>query len=182
MVDKLIQLIEMIVGFDNLLSGRGEPGVRSGAQANPMMRTAGARLKDRSLIIERQCAKAVDLRLSLMQAKDGRSYWTDPNKREETSFLLSDLPEDRRVVVDGHTASPIFADDHAGLMTNGLKLGIVDKVSYIESMPFPNKDVLIQRIHEQEEKQAALMKQLKESDPQAFAKVIEKSAGGGRKR
>lgn len=182
MVDKLIQLIEMIVGFDNLLSGRGEPGVRSGAQANPMMRTAGARLKDRSLIIERQCAKAVDLRLSLMQAKDGRRYWTNPKKQEETSFILSDLPEDRRVVVDGHTASPIFADDHAGLMTNGLKMGIVDKVSYIESMPFPNKDVLIQRIHEAEEKQEALMQKLQQSDPEGFAKAIEKQIGGGRKR
>jgi hypothetical protein len=182
LIDKIIQLIEIIAGFDNLLSGRGEPGVRSGAQANPMMRTAGARLKDRSLIIERQCANAADKRLSLMEAKDGRRYWTDPKQKEETGFLLSDLPDDRRIVVDGHTSSPIFADDHAALMTNGLKLGVVDKVSYIEAMPFPNKDVLIERLKEAAEKQAKQMEELKRIDPEGFAKALEKGIAGGRHR
>lgn len=181
MLGQIVQFMEMISGFDNLLSGKGEPGVRSGAQANPMLKTAGARLKDRSLAVERQCAQAADLRLSLMEYKDGRNYWTDPKKIEESSFILSDLPDDRRVVVDGHTTSPIFADDHAALYTQGLKMGVVDKVSFIERMPFQAKDTLIARIHEAEEKQAALMAQLQKSDPEGFAKAIEKSLGG-RKR
>jgi hypothetical protein len=181
LVDKIIQLIEMINGFDNLLSGKGEPGVRSQAQASPMMKTAGARLKDRSLEVEEQCADAADLRLSLMEYKDGRNYWTDPEKIEESTFLLSDLPDDRRVVVDGHTTSPVFAEDHAALMTNGLKLGVVDKESYIDHMPFPDKDRLIARIHAAEKKQAELMEELKQQDPQGFAKAVEKSLAGGRR-
>lgn len=181
--DKIVQTIELINGFDNLLSGKGEPGVRSGAQASPMMKTAGARLKDRSLEVEEQCADAADLRLSLMEYKDGRAYWTDPEKIEATSFLLSDLPEDRRIVVDGHTTSPVFADEHLSLITAGLKLGIVDKESAIEAMPFQNKDVLIQRIREKEKKEADLLEQLKKTDPEGFAKAIEKSvASGGRHR
>ncbi len=182
LIDKIIQLMEMVSGFDNLLSGKGEPGVRSGAQANPMMKTAGSRLKDRSLEVEDQCAEAADLRLSLMEYKDGRAYWTDAEKMEETSFLLSDLPDDRRVMVDGHTTSPIFSDEHQGLILNGLKLGLVDKVSAIESLPFQNKDTLILRIHEAEVKQAALMEQLKQTDPEGFAKALEKGLAGGRKR
>lgn len=181
-LDKIIQLMEMISGFDNLLSGKGEPGVRSQAQASPMMKTAGARLKDRSLELEDQCADAADLRLSLMEYKDGRNYWTDAEKIDETSFLLSDLPEDRRVVVDGHTTSPVFAEDHAALMTNGLKMGVVDKISYIDHMPYPDKDRLISRIHEAEAKQAKQLEELKKNDPEGFAKAMEKSLSGGRKR
>jgi hypothetical protein len=179
--DKIIQTMEMINGFDNLLSGKGEPGVRSQAQASPMMKTAGARLKDRSLEVEEQCADAADLRLSLMEYKDGRNYWTDPEKITETSFLLSDLPEDRRVVVDGHSSSPIFSDDHINLILSGLKIGIVDPESAIEELPFQNRDRLLARIKEKEQKQAKLMEELKHTDPQGFAKAVEKGIGGGRR-
>lgn len=181
LIDKIIQLMEMISGFDNLLSGKGEPGVRSGAQANPLMATAGARMKDRSLELEDQCAEAADLRLSLMEYKDGRAYWTDPEQPEETEFLIGNLPDDRRVVVDGHTTSPIFANDHAALMTNGLKMGVVDKESYIDHMPFPDKDRLIARIRAGEKKQADLLEKLQKTDPEGFAKAIEKSLAGGRR-
>jgi hypothetical protein len=181
LIDKIVQLMEMISGFDNLLSGKGEPGVRSQAQASPMMKTAGARLKDRSLELEEQCADAADLRLSLMEYKDGRNYWLDPEKMEETSFILSDLPEDRRVTVDGHTTSPVFADEHTALIINGVKMGLVDKESAIEMLPFQNKDVLIQRIKEAAKKQAEQIAELKQSDPDGYRKAVEKSLAGGRR-
>jgi hypothetical protein len=177
LIDMLIKLMEMIGGFDNLLSGRGETGVRSGVQSNPLMKTAGAPIKDRSLIIERQCAVAADLRLSLMEAKDGRAYWTDAKHPVETEFLLSDLPDDRRIVVDGHTTSPVFADEQLGLLTNGLKMGVVDKLSYIEQAPFQNRDIIITRLRAAEEKQQALLEKLQKQNPEEFAKIIEKSAG-----
>lgn len=181
LVDKLIQIIEMISGFDNMLSGRGETGVRSGIQSNSLMKAAGSRLKDRSLLIERQAASAADLRLSIMEAKDGRAYWTDAKKPQETSFFLSDLPDDRRVVVDGHTTSPIFSDDHQNLLVNGLKMGLVDKVSAIEQLPFQNRDILLTRHREAEEKQAATMAALQKQNPEEWAKLIEKAATGRRR-
>jgi hypothetical protein len=182
LVDKIIQMADLITGFDNMLSGKGEPGVRSGVQANPMMKIAGARLKDDSLIIERNCAKAADLRLSLMEAKDGRHFWTDPNKTDETRFLLSDIPADRRVVVDGHTTSPVFADEHQSLLTAGLRLGVVDPETYIEEMPFQRKQILIQRLREKQQAQAAQLEELRRTDPEGFAKAQEKAlAKGGKK-
>lgn len=182
LLDKIIQLVEKLCGFDNLLSGSGEPGVRSQAQASPMMKTAGARLKDRSLELEEQCADAADLRLSLMEYKDGRNYWTDPEKPEESSFLLSDLPDDRRVTIDGHTTSPVFADEHASLMVNGLKLGVVPKKFFVGHMPFPDKEALLAELREAEEKQAKQLEELKKQDPEGFAKAIEKGLSGGRHR
>ena len=182
LIDKIISIMEMISGFDNMLSGRGETGVRSGAQSNPMMRAAGAPLKDRSLIVERQCAAAADLRFSLMQAKDGRTYWTDPNKPTETSFLLGDIPDDGRMVVDGHSTSAIFADEHQDLIVGGLKLGIVDPESGIEQLPFQNKDTLLARLRMKEQKQAQLLDQLHKQDPEAWARVLEKQNSGGHRR
>jgi hypothetical protein len=180
LVDKIIQLMEMISGFDNMLSGRGETGVRSGVQSNPMMKTAGAPIGDRALITERQCAQAADLLFHVMAAKDGRNFWTDRKKPAETAFLLADIPDDGRVVVDGHTTSPIFANDHLNLLTNGLKVGVVDAESYIEQAPFQNRDIILTRLRAKEEKQAALLDQLKHTNPEAYAKLLEHS--GGRRR
>lgn len=180
--DKLVQMIEMISGFDNLLSGRGEGSVRSGVQSNPLMKAAGARLKDRSLLVERQCAAAADLRLSLMEAKDGRTYWTDKDKMDETSFLLSDLPDDRRITVDSHTTSPIFADEHQNLVLLGAKAGWIDGESAIEMMPFQNKDTLLARLKAKQAAAAKQMEELKTTNPEEYYKILEKQAGGARRR
>lgn len=176
LVDKIIQLMDMIGGFDNLLSGRGESGVRSGVQSSPLMKTAGAPVKDRSLIVERQCAAAADLRLSIMEAKDGRAYWTDAKRPKETQFLLSDLPDDRRVVVDGHTTSPVFADENAQMTFLGIKAGMIDQESAIEMLPFQNKDILISRLKEKQEAQQKVMVDLKQQNPEEYAKLLEKQA------
>ena len=182
LIEKIIQIMEMLSGFDNLLSGKGQTGVRSGEQSNPMMKAAGAPLRDRSLVVERQLASAADLTLSIMEAKDGRFYWTDPDQPTDTAFLLSDLPDDRHVTVDGHTSSPVFADDHESLVLDGLKLGLVDEESAIEQLPFQNKSVLLARLKAKQATQAKLMDTLKKEDPEGFTKVLEHQIGGGKKR
>ncbi len=177
LLETIIKLMEMISGFDNMLSGKGESGVRSGSQSNPMMKAAGAPLRDRSLIIERQINAAADLTLSLAEAKDGRNFWTDPKHIKETSFLLADLPEDRRVVVDGHTSSPVFAEDHQELLIGGLKLGIVDAESAIEQLPFQNRDVLLSRLRMKQEKEAMMLEELKKVSPEDWAKLLAHQGG-----
>jgi hypothetical protein len=181
-IDKLIGIIDSISGFDNMLSGKGESGVRSGVQANPLMKVASSRLKDDSLLIERQCAKAADLRLSLMQAKDGRKFWTDPEKMEETGFLLTDIPDDRRVTVDGHTSSPIFSDEHQSLLIGAFKLGIVEGDTLIEDLPLQHKEKILQRYHAKQAAQKQQMEELKRVDPEGYAHAMEKGITGARKR
>jgi hypothetical protein len=165
-------LVDLIGGFDNMLSGRGESGVRSGVQNNTMLKTASPRLRDRSLLAERQCAGAADKTLALAQAKDGRNYWTDSKNVEKTSFLLSDLPEDRRIVVDSHSSSPIFQDDHQNLIFAGLKAGFIDGEMAIEMLNLPMKDTLIQRLREKEEKKEKLMADLAKNHPEEYVKLL----------
>lgn len=178
MLQMMMKLIDNIGGFDNILSGQGEQGVRAGVHADTLLKTASPRLRDRALLVERQCGAAADLRLSLMEAKEGQQYWTDganAEKIEETSFLLSDLPGDRRVLVDSHSSSPIFMDDQTQTTAFGFKAGLIDGESTIDmlhSIPAGQKDVIKQRYRQRQESQQETIKWLRENDPAAFAKML----------
>ena len=154
-IETVNKFMEEISGFSNILSGQGEMGVRSGNHAETLSKMASPRLRDRSLLVERQCAAMADKTLSVMQAKDGQQYFTEDNH----GFLLFDLPEDRRVVVDSHSSSPIFADNHQQLVAFGLKAGFVGGDSAIEMLPFPQKDVLKQRYKAMQEQKAKMIKE-----------------------
>ena len=144
-IEVLTRFMDEISGFGNILSGQGEPGVRAGNQADTMVKMASPRLRDRALLVERQCAAMADKTLDLLQAKDGRPYVTDKTTGVAKEFLLYDLPEDRRITVDSHSSSPIFADDHQQLVAFGLKAGFIGGDSAIEQLPYPRKDLLKQR-------------------------------------
>jgi hypothetical protein len=177
MLQFIMQIIDQLGGFNNMLSGRGEPGVRSAQQGDQLLKVASPRLRDRALVVERQCAQAADLTLHLLQAKDGQTYWTDSRKIPETSFHFSDFLGDAYVVVDSHTSSPIFKDNHQQLIAFGVKAGLCTKHYAVDNLDFPNKTELHQEITEAEEKQGALMRQLLAKDPEALAKIV-----GGKRR
>jgi hypothetical protein len=131
--------------------------VRAGVHADTLLKTGSPRLRDRSLLIERQCAAAADDTLAIVQAKDATVYWTDADKGE-TDFLLSQLPEDRQIAVDSHSSSPIYHDDHAQLIAWGVKSGVLGPEDAIEDLPFPNKDQKLRRLkHRQEERQKLMV-------------------------
>ena len=62
-----------------------------------------------------------------------------------------------------------------------MKMGVVDPESYIEQAPFQNRDIILTRLRAKEERQAATLAALQKSDPEAYAKLIERSAGGRRR-
>ena len=180
-INMIMEIIDRMGGFDNLLSGRGEPGVRAGVHADTLLKTASPRLRDRALLLERQCASAGGLRFSIMQAKDGKKYWTDgttPEAIEKTSFTLHDVPDDMTVAVDSHSGSPIFMDDHQQLIAFGIKSGFIDGESALEMLPYPEKELLIQRFKMKQAEQAAMLRQLAEKDPQGFEKLLTHQKGG----
>ncbi len=156
MIPQIIALMDRVSGFPPIMSGQGETGVRSGIQTDTLMKTGSPRLRDRSLLVERQCAAAADTTLWLFQAKEAKAYWTDPEKGE-TDFLLSQIPEDRRIAVDSHSGSPIYHDDNMQLLAFGLKAGIITGESFIEQSSLAHKDVLVERLREKEASQLKLM-------------------------
>jgi hypothetical protein len=178
----LMEVINLIGGFPDIMQGRGESGVRTGVHADTLIKTGSPRLRDKSLLVERQCAQAGDLYLSLREAKEARTYWTDGSnieKMKATSFKLTDLPDDRRVAVDSHSSSPIFADDHAQLTAFGVKVGALDGEDVIDDLPFPNKDVKKHKLRNRQLQQAKMIESLKTEHPDIYEKLMAKKLTGG---
>lgn len=153
------QLFDRVAGFPNVLSGKGEGGVRSGSHADVLMRNASPKLRDMALLVERQCATLADKTLAAMEAKDARIFWIGPNSDESTDFLLSQLPEDRRVTVDSHSSSPVYLEDHQQLIAFGMKADLIGPEDAIDMLPFQNKDRLKQSLQKREEAKAQLIQQ-----------------------
>lgn len=185
MMKFVIEIINTIGGFPEIMQGKGESGVRAGVHADTLLKTGSPSLRDRSLLVERQCAICADLTLQILEAKDPTRYWTKADQplkdAEETAFLLSDLPDDWRVTVDSHSTSPIFANDTTQLVFQGVKMGFFDGEYAIDNLPVPNKENAKLKLREKEAKQAQFMQQLMEKNPQVADKLLEKQAGARRR-
>jgi hypothetical protein len=180
----LIDMIHAQGEFPNIMQGQGEPGVRSMAHASTLLKTASPTMRDRALLVERQCAVHADLTLTLMEAKEEDFYWTDGDnvqEIEDTKFVIADLPESWRVTVDSHSSSPIFADEFAQLIILAFKLGIVDAEYVLDNLQFPEKEMAKVNAKEREKNKQALIKQLMQVDPESTSKILGKSLGGGKR-
>ena len=176
-----IEMVNTLGGFPELLQGKGEPGVRAGSHASMLMKTASPSLRDRSLLVERQCATCADLTLQIMEAKDDEYYWTKADKPiedvDETKFLLADLPSDWRVIIDSHSSSPIFSDENDQLIFQAKKMGIVGDEYVIQNMPFPDKENALIQLKEKSTKQAQQLEKLLQEKPEVGEKLLEKQVG-----
>jgi hypothetical protein len=184
MIKFMIDTINNLGSFPEIMQGKGEPGVRAGAHADTLMKTAAPTLRDRALIIERQVENAADLTLSIKEAKDASTYWTKadtPEDAQKTSFLLSNLPDDWFVTVDSHSSSPIFSSENQQLVTYAQKSGIVDGEYAIDHLPLPDKEGAKIKLREKEQRQAAMLQNILKENPEVGQKILAKSLGGGRR-
>lgn len=167
-ISEIMGLMDEVSGFQNILSGQGEPGVRAGNHAQTLLKTAAPRLRDRALLVERQCADLADKSLEAMSAKEAgaKAYWT---RGQDDEFLLAQLPEDREVGVDSHSSSPIYEEDHKEWVAFLLKAGAIDGEDAINLSNLTRKDVLIDKYmaaqKSKAEQQAKLMEEAK-TNPQ----------------
>ena len=181
MVKWVIEIMNTIGGFPKIMQGEGDSGVRAGVHADTLIKTASPTARDRSLLIERQCATCADLTLQMMEAKDEENYWLkadDPIKDvEETKFLLAELPDDWRVTVDSHSSSPIFSDENEQLIFQSLKAGVVTPEYVLETMPFPHKETAQLQLREKQAKAAQQLEKLLQEKPEVGEKLLEKQVG-----
>jgi len=169
-IKMIIDFFDEIAGFDNATSGKGEPGIRSANHFQGVLRQASPRLRDRAIRVERQCAEFGEKVLWHCAAKDARVFWTktdDPEKK--TDFLLSQLPDDARVLVDSHSASPIYEQDHANTAAFLFKSGAIDSEDLLNLLPVPNRDFLIEKLKNREISKRQMLESL---PPELRAQVI----------
>ena len=123
------------------------------------MKTASPRMRDRSILVERQCAAFADIVLAGLEAKNNKIYWTDPSTGDDSEFYLSQLADDRRVSVDSHSGSPIYEDDHKELVAFLMKLGVIGGDSALDLLPVPMRDLLKERYKTMQEKKQQMIEQ-----------------------
>ena len=175
----LQEQINTLGNFPEVMQGKGESGVRAGAHADTLLKTASSVHRDSALLLEHQCASCADLTMTMMEAKEDRKFWTDPKDMEGTGFMLTDLPEDWRVTVDSHSSSPIFADEATQLLFQMRKTGDIDGEFLIDHTQVPDKETAKAALKERKAEGAKMQKELfGQLSPEGKDKAIEKMLGG----
>ena len=150
-LDQIDRMFEEASGISNVLSGKGESGVRSAGHASQLARLGSSRAKKRALVIEDALEKMATLYLKLMQAYDN-THFKDENG---TPFIAEQFTKNFIVKVDAHSNSPIFMEDMRSLAFNMFKAGAIDKESLIDLLDPPMKQMLKERLKHNEQKAAA---------------------------
>jgi hypothetical protein len=139
-----------VSGISNVLSGRGETGVRSQGHASQLARLGSSRAKKRALITEDALEKVATLYLKLMQAYDNKHFTDDDGNK----FIAAQFTDDYVVKVDAHSNSPIFTEDLRDLAFNLFKAQAIDRASLIDLLEPPMKQLLLDRLKAQEARMA----------------------------
>jgi hypothetical protein len=163
-LDRIDAMFEEVSGITNVLSGKGESGVRSTGHASQLARLGSSRAKKRALIIEDSLEKVATLYLKLMAVYDN-THFTTENEPEKIPFIAEQFTRDYAVKVDAHSNSPIFMEDMRNLAFNLLKAGAIDKESLLDLLEPPMKQLLKERLKKIEEKQQQTQASKQEATP-----------------
>jgi len=140
-----------VSGISNVLSGRGESGVRSQGHASQLARLGSSRAKKRALIVEDSLEKVATLYLKLMQVYDPTHF----KDTEGTPFIAEQFTRDFVVKVDAHSNSPIFTEDTKELAFSLFKAQAIDKESLLDMLEPPMKQLLKDKLKRRMEKEAS---------------------------
>jgi hypothetical protein len=138
MLREIDAMFSEVSGISNVLSGRGESGVRSQGHASQLARLGSSRAKKRALIVEDALEKVATMYLKLMQIYDPTHY-TDT---EGKPFIADQFTRDFVVKVDAHSNSPIFTEDLKNLAFNLFKAGAIDQEALLDMLEPPMKQLL----------------------------------------
>jgi hypothetical protein len=158
-LDKTIQMFDDVAGFAPIMQGQSEPGVRAGSHAQTLARNASPRMRDRALLVERQCVEDGDFCLKMEQSKNAEIMVYDAEGQKKGAFLIKQLPDDARVTVDSHTASPAFQEDAERKAFQLARLGAIDHADLIMLTHPPHEDTLVARAKQRAAAQAQFMQQ-----------------------
>jgi len=144
------QMFAEASGISEVLSGRGEQGVRSAGHASQLARLGSSRAKKRALIVENSLEKLATLYLKLMQAYDPTHF----KDIEGAKFIAEQFTRQYVVKVDAHSNSPIFMEDLRSLAFNLYKAQAIDKESLIDMLDPPMKQMLKEKLKKAERMKA----------------------------
>ena len=141
-------------GISNVLSGRGETGVRSKGHASELARLGSSRPKKRALVIEDSLENLATKYLKLDQQHNPDPLRT-PDGQE---FISEQFTKDFMVKVDAHSSSPVFMEDLKHDATELLKAKAITRSMYVKLIHPPMEQEILQELKEIEKKEAEMAK------------------------
>lgn len=157
------EMFNEMTGLSNVTQGKGESGVRSKGHAAELARLGSARIRARAFRLEDGLDKIGTHYLKLMQKHDP-THLRDENGHE---FIAEQFTKDAVVKVDGHSSSPIFAEDHKALAHTLLEVHAIDRAEFIELTDPPGKQVMLEKLKKMEAAEAAAAKAEREAEAAA---------------
>jgi len=154
-IHEIDAMFSEVSGISNVLSGRGESGVRSQGHASQLARLGSSRAKKRALIVEDSLEKVATLYLKLMQVYDNTHF----RDTEDVPFIPEQFTKDFVVKVDAHSNSPIFTEDLKTLAFNLHKAGAIDNESLLDLLEPPMKQLLKDKLKRKEKEGGGEQKQ-----------------------
>ena len=145
-IHEIDAMFSEVSGISNVLTGRGESGVRSQGHASQLARLGSSRAKKRALIVEDSLEKVATLYLKLMQSYDDTHF----RDTEDVPFIAEQFTKDFVVKVDAHSNSPIFTEDLKTLAFNLFKAQAIDKESLLDLLEPPMKQLLKDKLKRKE--------------------------------
>jgi hypothetical protein len=142
-------------GISNVLSGRGETGVRSKGHASELARLGSARPKKRALVIEDSLEVLATKYLKLDQQHNPDPLRT-PDGQE---FISEQFTKDFMVKVDAHSSSPVFMEDMKQDAMELFKAHAITRKTLVQLIHPPMEQEILQELKiiekkEEEQKKA----------------------------
>ncbi len=165
-------------GLTEVLSGRGEQGVRSRQHAQELRKTGGGRIKRTALKLEPSLVRIGDLGLKLKMRNDDDEIVPEPDEHgQREPFLASQMASDVKIRIEGHSHSPLFGDEAKEVAVMLMKAQAINKEMFVRMLNPPNRDNIIHGQRQDARKQRAMMAQHPE-----MAAAAAGVAGGRKKR
>jgi len=132
-------------GLTEVIQGKGSSGVRSKQHAQQLASTGGGRIKKAAIRLEAPLVRMGDLAFKLNQRNNDEEVHPDPDEQGKPGnpFYYANLGTDYTMRIDGHSHSPLFADDAKELAAALIKTQAIDREQFIRLLNPPGRDNLI---------------------------------------
>lgn len=172
---KLEQMFLEASGLTELLGGKGEAGVRSGAHAQQLKKTGAGRIQSIAEGLKPSLVRVGDISLKLKMMHDEEPIYPEEGEEEQRQpFRASQIAGPVKMRVEGHEYSPLFGDENEARAILLKKLGAIDEEMLVRAIRPAASDNIIHRLRQKEKKQAKLVREHPE--------LLQHQGKGGRRK
>jgi hypothetical protein len=174
-ISQLDAMFDDLSGLTAINQGKSAQGVRSEKQASTMSNLGSARIRDRSLVVEDSLDECATMIIEIMKKYDARPMREE--SEEGAVFQAEQFTDDYEAKVDGHSSSPIFAENYEQKAFSLLEHKVIDREELLDLIDVPMRAALKKKLREKIEPAEA--KEAEQEHQEKLASIAAKRSHGG---